>query len=297
MYPKFIRNASDLETTHEAVREGFLAQALTKTQKATPHIENAIEFRSALERVTDVTKLLELTSFRDQLLTAAGFSTQAKNHLSEAELSSALKRVFDSTFNQAGVQFREEILYRYLLTKGDTLGGSIRNVTGALAQAKVTKDILKALNGVGVKPDVQCAPEREKIRRISWTNRRLLFDVRPKLIDKSVDVILLDTTDSVGQTEAKLLENRAFYLACGELKGGIDPGGADEHWKTATKALDRIRKRFRRSCPPVFFIAAAIEASMAKEIFRELKNGRLAHAANLTVPQQVEDLAAWLVSL
>src|SRR5438132_21845 len=104
MNPKFIRRAEELETTHEAVREGFLAQALTKTQKATPQIEEAIEFRSALERVSDVTKLLELTAFRDHLLAAAGFSTKAKNHLAEEELSSALQRVFDSTFHRAGAQ-------------------------------------------------------------------------------------------------------------------------------------------------------------------------------------------------
>jgi len=30
----------------------------------------------------------------------------------------------------------------------------------------------------------------------------------------------------------------------GELKGGIDPAGADEHWKTANKALDKMRKPF-----------------------------------------------------
>ena len=33
------------------------------------------------------------------------------------------------------------------------------------------------------------------------------------------------------------VENPKHYLACGELKGGIDPAGADEHWKTAGKAL------------------------------------------------------------
>ena len=30
----------------------------------------------------------------------------------------------------------------------------------------------------------------------------------------------------------------------GELKGGIDPAGADEHWKTGNSALVRIRKAF-----------------------------------------------------
>jgi hypothetical protein len=30
------------------------------------------------------------------------------------------------------------------------------------------------------------------------------------------------------------LSNRDNYLSIGELKGGIDPAGADEHWKKST---------------------------------------------------------------
>gem|GEM_PF-6872187 len=36
---------------------------------------------------------------------------------------------------------------------------------------------------------------------------------------------------------------------------------------------------------------------MAQEIYNDLSSGLLTHAANLTAPEQVEDLAAWLVAL
>jgi hypothetical protein len=36
---------------------------------------------------------------------------------------------------------------------------------------------------------------------------------------------------------------------------------------------------------------------MDEEIFSELQNGMLTYAANLTVPEQLADLAAWLVRL
>ena len=39
----------------------------------------------------------------------------------------------------------------------------------------------------------------------------------------------------------------ASYMALGELKGGIDPAGADEHWKTARTALSRIHEAFARN--------------------------------------------------
>lgn len=294
MTPKLIQKSSDLVTTHRAVCDGFLGQALSKTQKAIPFIEDALEFWTELKNVSDVTKLLEVAAFRDRLLAAAGFSEKAILHLSEEELTDALEKVFQTTFHKAGANFREEIFYRYLLTKGDALGGQMRNFTGAAAQLKLASALLKALDG-SAELEIKRAPMTNKIQRISWQGRRLLFDVKPKLIGKSVDVILLAGRDGV--SEIMLLEEPVWYLACGELKGGIDPAGADEHWKTANSALNRIRKVFGRTCPPLFFIGAAIEASMAKEIFRELKNGKLTHAANLTVDAQVQDLASWLVAL
>lgn len=294
MTPKLIQKSSDLVTTHRAVCDGFLGQALSKTQKAIPYIEDALVFWAELKKVSDVTKLLEVAAFRDRLLAAAGFSDKAINHLSEEELTEALEKVFQTTFHKAGANFREEIFYRYLLTKGDALGGQMRNFTGAAAQLKLASALLKELDG-SADLEVKRSPATEKIQRISWRGRRLLFDVKPKLIGKSVDVILLAGREGV--SEITLLEEPASYLACGELKGGIDPAGADEHWKTANSALNRIRKVLKRACPPLFFIGAAIEPQMAKEIFGELQKENLAHAANLTVDAQVHDLASWLVSL
>ena len=125
----------------------------------------------------------------------------------------------------------------------------------------------------------------------------LLFDKKPRFIDNNVDVILLNTSDGALPRRERL-ERKDAYLACGEWKGGIDPTGADEHWKTASSALERIRRKFRGSSPPaLFFVGAAIETAMAKEIFSQLQRGRLTYAANFTVPEQVADLAAWLVAL
>jgi type II restriction enzyme len=66
-----------------------------------------------------------------------------------------------------------------------------------------------------------------------------------------------------------------LYVALGELKGGIDPAGADEHWKTARSALDRIKKAFEKvgQQPRRFFIGAAIEKEMAIEIWHDLEAG------------------------
>ena len=171
----------------------------------------------------------------------------------------------------------------------------MRNITGALAQAKFTEAVLSALRTRGV--SAQSCKREEKITRISWSGRVLLFDRKPRMLGKSVDVILL--RGAIGEeSEQDALEDRLLYFACGDLKGGIDPAGADEHWKTARSALDRIRACFKGGdCPKLFFAGAAIVQSMAEEIFERLRNEELTFAANLTMDEQVSELSTWLVSL
>lgn len=97
----------------------------------------------------------------------------------------------------------------------------------------------------------------------------------------------------------KVVRDAELYVALGELKGGIDPAGADEHWKTANAHLGRIRRSFATlpSMPQLFFVGNAIEASMAGEIWNQLESGELSNAANLTDDRQAVSLVSWLCSL
>ena len=168
----------------------------------------------------------------------------------------------------------------------------MRNLTGAMAGEQLIKAILVPLHQKGAEPAISRSATG-KIQSISWDERVLLFDKKPRFINKSVDVILLNASGSA----VPPINSPDSFLACGELKGGIDPAGADEHWKTAKSALDRIRTAFKNTPPSLFFVAAAIQAAMAVEIFEQLETGALGHAANLTSPTQLSDLASWLVSL
>ena len=49
--------------------------------------------------------------------------------------------------------------------------------------------------------------------------------------------------------------------------------------------------------PYTFFIGAAIEKSMAKEIFHQLENRTLTNAANLTNEKQLISICKWLIQL
>ena len=85
----------------------------------------------------------------------------------------------------------------------------------------------------------------------------------------------------------------------GELKGGIDPAGADEHWKTAHSALNRIRTSFdkKKLKPQTFFVGAAIENAMAVEIYKQLKSRAMNNAANLTNDGQLTAICNWVINL
>jgi hypothetical protein len=95
------------------------------------------------------------------------------------------------------------------------------------------------------------------------------------------------------------LQTPAAYVALGELKGGIDPAGADEHWKTAGTALSRIRVAFARyvPVPPTFFVGGAVAARMASEIWTQLEDGTLQNAGNLNDMDHVASVCRWLVGL
>jgi hypothetical protein len=303
---KYVKSPKDLVTPIDITQLGFLQQALRKTKEASPYVEQAKRLLDRLQMAGAPQELLGIPEIRDDLVTAAGFSDKATNYFSPSELEEALLKVLQEIEQRTGLDWRTEITYRFLLTRGDTLGGVMRNIMGAEAKAKLTEAILAALRGKGITPAISCSrKDAEKVQQISWPGRVLLFDKMPKIIGKNVDAILLRRSSErtllmnvdSDLPVVTLLNNKENYLACGEVKGGIDPAGADEHWKTAYGALGRIREKFKGSPPKLFFVGAAIENSMAQEIFSQLQSGLLNHVANLHVPQQVSDLASWLVSL
>jgi type II restriction enzyme len=299
--PPHIGSASDLITARSVIRAGFMEQALAKTQRAASYVAEARELQRILTGVEDWRELLriDVTSIQNQLLAVAGFSAKALNNLREyrqrGDLQPALEAVLTEIAQSTPDDWRAEIVFRFLLTKGDALGGSMRNLTGARAGAQLTQAIIEALERHAIPVLKTRITKKGKVSSLAWPDRLLLFDTKPKGIRNNVDAVLLDAR-RIAEAKKPAYE-LTDILACGELKGGIDPAGADEHWKTGGSAIDRIRTRLREKAPKLFFVGVAIEAAMADEIFRDLVSGELDYAANLTVQQQVTDLTDWLVHL
>lgn len=309
-YRRHLGSSADLETTYEATRAGFVALALEKNHRATPFVAEARALQEAASHATLPADLLRIKGIENGLLTAAGISDKASTYLQLEDKTSAIKELIRNFLEPAGAKFVEELVYRFLLTRGDTLGGSMRNVGGVLAQRKLTRAILSTLKISGTKYVWQDAKSRNwfergddleiepSLRGLYWQNgrkhRTLIYNLTVPLVKNNIDLCLFNATpDNLDETKAE------SYIALGELKGGIDPAGADEHWKTAKSALERIRKSFTRAKqnPHTFFIDAAIEKKMANEIWDELEEGILSNAANLNDENQVASISHWLCNL
>lgn len=313
-YLQHLKSCEDLETTYEETRAGFVALALERNRRSTPFVEEARALQAAASKVKGPISLLKVSGIQPALLTAAGVSDKAMKYLTPEDKEEAIKGLITNYLEPAGQAFAEELVFRFLLTRGDTLGGSMRNLGGVFAERKLARATIASLTLAGISyvwfdarsekwihGTEEDADIEFNLKGLSWTvgkqHRTMLYNRKVQIVGKNVDFCLLNCSPKEVSHDA--INNPSLYLALGELKGGIDPAGADEHWKTASKALSRIRKAFldKRLKPHIFFVGAAIQSSMAKEIWTELEEGILSNAANLTDANQVASLCRWLCNI
>lgn len=313
-YLRHLTSSKSLETTYEAVRAGFVALALEKNRRATPFVAQARALKVAANTAKSPAGLLKIPEIQRALLTAAGVSDKAVNHLQDTDKHEAVNGLMKNFLEPAGVNFVEELVFRFLLTRGDTLGGSMRNIGGFMAQKKLTRAIIAYLKLTGH----QCqwlynethtwselpaddADVELSLRGLFWDTgngpRTLCYNVTVPFFRNNVDLSLFNCTAK--NLTREIIRTPSAYIALGELKGGIDPAGADEHWKTARTALTRIHEAFAKQKlkPHTFFIGAAIEAKMATEIWEMLERNNLGNAANLTNEDHIASVTSWLCSL
>ena len=76
-------------------------------------------------------------------------SDKATNHLQDSDKREAVSGLIKNFLEPAGNNFIEELVFRFLLTRGNTLGGSMRNIGGFMAQKKLTRAIIAYLKLAG----------------------------------------------------------------------------------------------------------------------------------------------------
>lgn len=313
-YRRHLKSSDDLVTTYEATRAGFVALALEKNRRATPFVAEARALQEAASKANVPADLLKMQNIETGLLAAAGISDKALEHLLPEDKTQAIQGLVKNFLEPAGAKFVEELVFRFLLTRGDILGGAMRNIGGVLAQRKLTRAIISTLTIAGIKYRWQHAKSRKwvemtdddseielSLRGLNWQHRNkqrtIIYNLTVPFVKNNVDLCLFNLSPQ--KLESTDYAHPASYIVLGELKGGIDPAGADEHWKTARTALERIREAFSKTghSPRTFFVGAAVEKNMANEIWSQLKKGTLTNAANLNDENQIASISRWLCLL
>lgn len=315
---QFITKAADLVTTHEQTRAGFLAIALEKNTVGDPYVKQALAFKTMVAHTTGPDDFLTMPQIRPFMLTAAGLSEKSLQHLDEEDCTLVIQELIDKFLKPAGAAYIDETVYRFLLTKGDAVGGTMRNRIGAMGQEKLVRCLLSCMSVRGLdyswvdKDQAQFvwkdAPSddaglEQRIKALYWEgrngNRCLGFNMNISTVGKNVDICLFDATKAMYSAGKIAKSNPERAIMLGELKGGIDPAGADEHWKTANTALERIRTSYAATGRQILtsFVGAAIERAMSTEIFEQLRAGIMTNAANLTNNDQLVDYCNWLIEL
>lgn len=302
-----------LITSHVQTRAGFIEAALAKNAKAKPYIEQAKTLKSYAQTIDNPKLLKNIPHIKNLLLTASGLSDKALNYFDDSDKLEAIDKLIENFLEPAGEYFVDELVYRYLIIRGDSLGGEMRNYVGMVAQIKIIRKILSILDASDIAYQILRKENKaknkwdnqnyendyntaEEITAIAWNGRLLLFNAKIPLVNNNVDICLFN---GIPSDYSDIVNHPDKTIMLGELKGDIDPAGADEHWKTGNAALGRIRTAYKAANIPVLtsFIAAAIEVKMAKEIWEQLADGVLSNAANITEDQQLTMYCDWLINL
>jgi hypothetical protein len=202
-----------------------------------------------------------------------------------------------------------------LANLGESIGGSWRNEVGRLAYAEVIGGLLRYLHAKGCLSTVSydlkgpLRLDEEEDENIYLERGNLLPDgpdflnqlggvESNRVVYKTIALRngnelrlnrQIEWQDNQGTTY-KIGPDLSAFTASeiltwgGELKGGADPAGSDEHWKTATRAFDRILtavEQTERSKPKLSFIATILVDRVAREAALWIQEGKLTTVYNL----------------
>jgi hypothetical protein len=247
------------------------------------------------------------------------------------EIAKYLNPIISGLILDTGVT-RNRHIEMLMANLGDSLGGSSRNEVGRVAMAQVMRPLIKLLcqhdrlesitystrsslvpgtprdpdETLIIGPQTDIGAKLNEIERdhVKYMELRLRNGVL-LLVDKIIrwyDNKGKEYTPSADLHSARESTGAETDMIWGaEVKGGADPAGSDEHWKTASRALTRILEnasKSGRAAPPLSFIGTTIVNKVAVEIVAWIDRGDLVSAYNLTkIIEQPAELKRFLADM
>ena len=246
---KFITSAESLITRHAEIRAGFLKIALEKNRAGDPFVKNALAFKAMVAHTKTPEDFLSIEKIRPFLVTAAGLSDKACAYLNEEDRNLAVKELIEKFLKPAGSNYIDEAVFRYLLIKGDTVGGIMRNRIGKLGQERFIRMIFSVMNvramacdklslssKIWEPTDTFAADAEKNLRALHWLNscgeRILIFNAKIPAVNKNVDLCLFES--SVDDF-AQIVRRNDKAIMFGELKAALPPQARTNIGKPATR--------------------------------------------------------------
>ena len=231
-----------------------------------------------------------------------------------AELGAYFNRIISALILTGGVTTQRHV-EMLMVNLGDSLGGTSRNEVGRIAMMRLLNPLVRYLHERDLLLSVVYSYKgslEEDVDDTVDTNRQEVV-ITP---DTDVESLLIDFEryrvkyhELILQNGSRLLVDRQIkwedtdgnphrigpdlhstslaqdFVWAAEVKGGADPAGSDEHWKTATQALNRILTASQatgRSSPALAFIATILVERVALEAQKWIDEGKLTASYNLT---------------
>lgn len=288
--------AKDLITHDKYVIAGCKWQAKKKSELTSSILKYSFEAKRLLRKIKNdddiVKKIIETPVLFDFIIGATMLSQKSLQHFSKSEL----KKYIESNINFERINeqnYLNELERYYLMSSGESIGGKIRNIVGKKGNDIFIEYIKEYFNNNNISYTI--FEKNNNIQKIYTNKLVIIFNKKPNFIGKSVDFMVLKKYKDGSYN----IEDHNQYISAGELKSGIDPAGADEHWKTAATALKRIHQGFLKKgidSPNIFFIGGAISKNMSNEIICNIENNKLKYAANLNYKKQMQDIVHHLLN-
>lgn len=213
---------------------------------------------------------------------------------------------------------------------GDGLGGVSRNEVGRVASTQIMRYLLTDLHSIRQVHSVRYflkgsldsleegeEEQQEDVGELIFTDEMNLSNVLDNLeryrvkykemtLNNGYSLLLdrqliwrdVEVNEYKFGTDLHSRTDAIDMIWAGEIKGGADPAGSDEHWKTATKALQRIIDASRdtgRNQPQLSFLATILVDRVAFDAQQWINEGKLTSVYNLTrISENADSLRAFL---
>src|SRR5437762_13194408 len=114
LVPTSIKSPSDLVTTREETRAGFISMAIEKNYMARPFVEEAKALRTLASEYPSPNHVKSVLQLKKALLAASGLSEKSLRHLNETDKTAAIQGLIDEFLEPAGSTWIDELVYRFL---------------------------------------------------------------------------------------------------------------------------------------------------------------------------------------